>query len=41
MTGKVVSKIEDKGAVENIEDNKLLDCKQAEEDESCCELLQG
>ena len=29
VMGKVVSKIEDKVAVENIEDNNLLDCKQA------------
>ena len=33
VMGKVVSEIEDKVAVENIDDNSLLDCKQAGEDE--------
>ena len=31
--GRVVSEIEDKVALENIEGNNLLDCKQAGEDE--------
>ena len=39
MMGKVVSEIEEKVSVENINNTNLLDCKQAVEDESRCDLL--
>ena len=41
VMGKVCSEIEEKVAVENMKDNKLLDCKQAGEDKLRCDLLPG